>query len=411
MHRYDYGGKTGTDYGQITAVTSGNGDIVFRSDNDIYLEGSLVDANSGAITFAADGSIYIGPTRISSSFEGRDGQWKVDRSDMTLLTSSLTAKDAIELVAKGSITLDAAEITSSEGHIKILAGLGITIQDSLESAQYQKKGRFGKRNIQESGYQTFAIRSLLDAGKGINLSSAMGDITLKAVDIKSQKGANVEAKGGKVNLLLAKENDHYNYNSVRKGNFTTKTKSEGHEKETAIANTIVGGLQVQAAQGVHVEYEGMDEGSCEEYIHSKDVPPKSINGLDECAVANIEAISEMEGMGWMASVLEDAENNPELYSWEEIKLASKSWSESKTSLTPAMVAMITIAVAFYAGPAAGSLVGSTGGTFAAAAMQAGLTGLITQGTLAIANGAVDGGRFEEAFEALDNDQTWKNLAI
>lgn len=421
VHRYDLGGNAGQGYGEVTEVIGSSsigseiGSIIVKSDSDIIIRGSHVEALQGAITFAADGSIYIGPERVSTSFNGREGKWKVDRSDLTYVTSSLSAQDTIKLIAKGQITIDAAEIISSQGHIDILAGLGISIIDQLETHQYNKKyskkGRFGQKKKKTlSGYQTFAIRSVLDAGKGIKLHAVTGDIILKAADIRSAEGAQVKATDGQVSLLLSKETDHYSYSSVKNGLATNSTKSSGHQKETAVYPTIVGGLKIDAFKGVNIEYGGLKDQDCDGYLREHQL--LDIDGLDACAQANIEAIGSMEGMGWMKDVLASAEANPEQYNWNEIKLASKTWSKSNTSISPALVAVITIVVAIYAGPLAANFVAGAGaGTAVSAALAAGLTGLVTQGTIAIGNGAVNGGRYGEAFAGLDNDDTWRNLAI
>lgn len=407
VQHFDLGDRSGSFYGEITSI-SANGNIYLKSKTDAILQGVRVNAGDEIVIYA-EGNIYIGGIEFTTSFDGKENGYSVQRTAIDYLQSSLTAEDNIKLIANGTITLDAAEIVSTNGHLEILAGLGITVQDHLEQFQYQKKGKFGKRKITESGYQTFAIRSLLDAGKGVKLNSQFGDINLKAVDIRSKDGTTVTASNGKVNLLLTKENDHYNYQSVKKGLLTTKVKTKGHENETAITNTVIGGFQVEAAQGVYVEYEGMSGESCDDFVAENKTNP--VVGLDQCAVANIEAIAKIDGMGWMKTILDDAEQNPDLYNWKEIKIASKSWSDSKTSLSPAAMAIITIVVAAYAGPAATGIIGGVGGTAASAAMAAGLSALITQGTMATINGLINDGKFEEAFKELDNDETWRNLAI
>jgi filamentous hemagglutinin len=393
VHRYDLSGNTGTNYGQLTTITSETGDVVLRSYGNIIVEGSLVSANEGAITFAADGSIYIGPIPISSSFEGYEGGWYVDRSDLTYLTSSLSAQDTIKLMASGQITLDAVDIVSSQGGIELLAGLGITILDSMGQHQETAHGRFGKKTIDTSVYQTVAIRSLLDAGKGIKLSSEFGDINLRAVDITSAEGTQVKATNGGVNLLMTTETDHYSYSSIKKDLFTIKTKSYGHNIETGVPNTVVGGFSVEALSGVTVEYTGDPELSVTEQI---DV----LNGL--------------EGLSWMAQLRD--ENSAE---FSEVLLLDDSWYESDTTLSPAAIAVITIAVAVAAGPAAGSISSTVGGASTAAAVgstaAAGLgaaagaafTSLVSTAVVSLANG----NSLESTLKSLSSKDNLRSLAI
>ncbi|WP_444935422.1 DUF637 domain-containing protein [Microbulbifer sp. JMSA004] len=383
VHRYDFGNETGGFFGEVTSI-SASGDLLVRSSTNIILQGVTVSAGD-QLTFAANGNIFIGAQNITSSFEGGQGGWYVRRSGVSYLQSKLTAEETIQLIAGGQIVLDAAEIVSDRGHIELLAGLGITIEDELETVQSFKKGKFGKRKIEESIYQTIAIRSLLDAGKNIRLHSDFGDITLRAADIKGGLGTEVKAAGGKVNLLMTTETDHYTYSSVKKGLFTVTTKNKGHIKETGVPNTIVGGFAVEALGGVSVEYEGNPELS-----------------LDE----QIAELSKFEGMEWMADV---RASSPEV-DWTAIELQYETWKESNTSITPAFAAVIAIAVACVAGPAIGSFVGEFGGVAVSAAIKAGMTSFVSQATLAAANGLVNGD-VGGAMEDLASSDTLKSLAV
>lgn len=386
VHRYDLGGNTGTTYGQLTTVQSG-GDISFESRGDITVLGSLVEANQGKITFLSDGNILIGSIPISSSFSGRDGQWVVDRSDLTFLQSSLSAEDNIELMARGAITLDAAEIVSSQGAIKILAGLGITIIDALGQSQETAHGRFGKKTIDTSVYQTVAIRSLLDAGKGIQLSTEYGNINLRAVDITSEGGTQVKAKNGGVNLLMTTETDHYSYSSVNKDAFTITTRQRGHNIQTGVMNTVVGGLTVEALSGVTVEYEGD--------------PNLSEN-------EQIALLSQSEGMQWLADIHNDPEVSAEFNS---IILEFKTWSETNRSLSPAAMAVIAIAVAVAtsgAGAAALGVTGTGAGSLAlGAAANAAFTSIVTTAVSSLAAG----NSLSATLDTLGSDENLEALAI
>ncbi|WNZ57791.1 DNA/RNA non-specific endonuclease [Microbulbifer sp. MKSA007] len=388
VHRYDFGNETGGFFGEVTTI-SADGHLVVRSGSDIVLQGVTVSAGD-ELTFAANGNIYIGTENITSSFEGKQGGWYVQRSGVSYLQSKLTAGETIRLIAGGQIYLDAAEIVSDRGHIELLAALGITIEDELESTQSYKKGKFGKTKIEESVYQTVAIRSLLDAGKNIRLHTEFGDITLKAVDITSIAGTTVNASNGKVNLLTTTETDHYTYSSVKKGLFTVTTKNKGHVIEESVQNTIVGGFAVQALQGLTIEYEGNPDLS-----------------LDE----QIAELSNFEGMEWMADV---RQNFPDA-DWQAIDLAYEQWDESNTSLNAAAMAIITIVVAVVTSGAGAAIIGTTGATASGAAMNAAFTTMINTATIASANATVNGGSFEEVykagFEAVLSKDGIKSIAV
>ncbi|MFA0813638.1 hemagglutinin repeat-containing protein, partial [Microbulbifer epialgicus] len=330
VHRYNLGSLQSERFGPIAEINA-NGDIFFKTSSDITLLGSVVSAGE-TIRFEAGGDIYIGSQQITNHREGSSGSISYQRSTISHLASKVSAADAISMIAQGNILIDASEIVSDNGHIELLAGLGITVEDNLNVTQSYKKGKFGKRKIEESVYQTVAIRSLLDAGKGIRLHSEFGDITLRAADIKSGSGTEVKALGGKVNLLMTTETDHYSYTSVKKGLFTVSTESRGHAIETGIPNSIVGGFSVEAVGGISVEYEGNPELS-----------------LDE----QIAELSKLEGMEWMAEV---RTNFPDA-DWTAIELQYDKWNESSTSISPAFAAVITVAMAVASGGS--SLAGTT----------------------------------------------------
>ncbi|WP_444924590.1 polymorphic toxin-type HINT domain-containing protein [Microbulbifer sp. DLAB2-AF] len=378
VHQYDLGDETGGFFGEVTSI-SAKGNLSVRSHSDIVLNGVTINAGDH-LTFAANGNIEIGGVPLTSSFDGKQGRWYIRKSGVSYLQSKLTAEETIQLIAGGQIALNAAEISSDQGHIELLAGLGITIEDELETTESYRKGKFGKKKIEESVYQTVAIRSLLDAGKNIRLHSDFGDITLKAADIKSGLGTEVNASGGKVNLLLTTETDHYSYSSVKKGLFTITTKNKGHVIENAVPNTIVGGFTVKALRGVSVEYEGDPNLS-----------------LDE----QVQVLSQFEGMEWMAQVRADFPDAD----WTAIELQYEKWNESNTSITPAFAAVISIAMAVVTGGA-----GAAALTWVDAAIAAGMAALETQFVIALANGLVNGD-VAGSMEDMASSDTLKSIAV
>ncbi len=396
VHRYDFGGgNTGGYFGEIASINAVDGSVVLRAYEDILLAGTAVSAGQD-IRFAADGNIYVGTVQIASSYNGEAG-WRTSQgSAIEYLGSKLTAEESIELIANGNVLIDASEIVAGNGHIEILAGLGITIEDELNQSQSYKKGKFGKTKKEISTYKTVAMRSLLDAGKDIRIHSEFGDITLKAVDITSADGASVTAANGKINLLVTKETDHYSYSSVKKKLFTTKTVSKGHEIEAVVPNTIVGGFKADALYGLNVEYEG----------------DKTLTLQEQVA-----ELSKFEGLEWMATVQQDY---PEAQ-WTEIQAKYEVWKESNTSLSAGAMALITVIVAVVTAGAGAAMIGAAGTTAAGtttalgAMMNAGFTAMVSSATIASANATVNGGSIgdvlESGFEAVHSEEGIKKVAI
>ncbi|WP_445365786.1 DUF637 domain-containing protein [Microbulbifer sp. ANSA001] len=378
VHRYNLGQFQSERFGPIAEINA-EGDIYFKTSSDIILQGSVVSAGE-SIRFEAGGDIYIGSQQITNRREGSSGGISYRSSSIAHLASKLSASDTIALIAQGNILIDASEIISDSGHIEILSGLGITIEDNLNVRESYRKGKYGKRKIEESIYQTVAIRSLLDAGEGIRLHSEYGDITLRAADISSEDGTKIQAKNGGVNLLMTTETDQYSYTSIKKGLFTVSVKSEGHVIEKAVTNSIVGGLAVKAFSTVNVEYEG----------------DRSLS-MDE----QIAQLSKMEGLEWMGYVRSEFPNAD----WTAIELQYEEWNESSTSISPAFAAVISIAMAIASG---GSSL--TASSWMQAAVAAGTATLETQLVIALANGIVDGD-IAGSMENLASSETFKGLAV
>jgi filamentous hemagglutinin len=379
VHRYDFGGETGGRYGEITSISSESGNITLRSYGDLNFYGVKVDAGKG-ITIAADGNIKIGSVPLQSSYSGNKNGWSVKRSEVEYLTSKLNAVDTIKILASGKIEISGAEIVSDKGHIELLGALGVTIIDENSQYQSKRKGKFGKKKVDESVYQTVAIRSVLDAGKGIKLSSEFGDITLRSVDFTSQEGTEIKATSGGVNLLMSSETDHYSYSSVKKSMWNTVTRQKGHNKVTGVPNAIVGGLAVEAFNGVVVEFVGD--------------PNLSVSAqLDE--LSNIPAL-------WYLSELRDRDD----VDFEAVLNIDDSWKKSQKTLSPAAIAVITIAVAVAAGPAAGGIATTVGGA-TGVAVSAAFTSLVTTASISLANG----NSIEKTLASLSSDENLRSLAV
>lgn len=383
VYRYGDGYNESTGYSAIAEINATNGNILLRSYEDIIYLGSSSVAG-GEITLTADGNIYIGTQTLYESTSNQRGN--ITTSDVSYLLSSLSAEETIQLIASGQIVIDAAQISSDEGHIEIMAGLGISVIDSIGEYQSQRSGKFGKKDINESVYQTVAIRSVLDAGKGVKLNTDFGDITLRAASIFSKQGVSANAENGSVNLLMTTETDHYSYSAVSEGLFTTTTESRGHNIETGVANAIVGGFTVEALNGITVEYEGDPELTTDQQL---------------------DVIAEMPGMRWV----DDVRYSPDV-DWGGILLEHQEWADKSTSLSPAFAAVVAIAVAVATGGAGAAAAGSIGatGTVASAAVTAGVSSFISQATLAVANGAVNGD-IGGSLESLASSDTLKSLSI
>ncbi|MCG7564579.1 DUF637 domain-containing protein [Pseudoalteromonas sp. McH1-42] len=420
VHRFSNRYERGSRFGQIASVNGDN--IRIHSMGDILVQGGTITGNT--IGLRADGNIRLISQQTSYVNNQPVGEYSQSTSEIKHLTTKLSAKDSIYLMAAGAIELKAAELYADEGVIELLAGQGIFISNEFNQFQKQSNAKWGKTTEEEQEFQTIAIRSALEAGKGVMIASDFGDITLQATQITSGTGTTIDARNGRVNLLLAKEQDHYFYNKVKKGTWKIKTETIQDTVDTAVYNEIIGGVKVHATHGVTLEL-GQYEG--------------------ETLQDTLNTFSGNESLSWMADIYNDPQYNcpsmslpqaPDGYrdfAYEAMqqdpafnncssmldviytKLEEIHKHDKTSSLSPAAMAVIAIAVSVAMGPAGANWIGANGkialavgkGTFSAAALSAGAATLTTQAVSSLANGeGIDG-----AIKSITESDNLRSLAI
>ncbi|MDK2596677.1 DUF637 domain-containing protein [Pseudoalteromonas obscura] len=413
-----------SDYlGSIASINAG-GSISIKTYGDMEFAGATANANGGSITLSADGNIMIGAVKLqnAASFKIRGGH--KTKNGTNYIQSMLTAKDNISLYASGIIEIIASELHADKGVIEILSDNGIYILNEFDEYSGTMDRKWGKTTETEQEFETIAIRSVLDAGKGIVISSEYGDITLKATKITSTQGAEIDAYNGKVHLLLAKQQDHYFYNKVKKGFWKIKTETKQDTVDTAIYNDIIGGVRVNATAGLTLElgqYQGESIADVVNGLSSTkslswmaDIyndpkyacPPQASvttpDGFSDYAYAAIEADPDFKQCNSLLDVV-------------YTKLEKVHKHEKTSNLSPAAMAIIAIAVSVAMGPAGANWIGAEGaiaqavgqGTFSAAALSAGAATLATQAATSIANGeGIDG-----AIKSITESDNLRSLAI
>ncbi|WP_125562689.1 DUF637 domain-containing protein [Pseudoalteromonas rubra] len=390
LHRYNTAYGQGTRLGQIASVDGQN--IRIHSYGDLIVQGGEITGNT--IGLRADGNIRLISQQTSYSSKKEYKGFKETASEVEHLTTKLSAKDSIFLMASGAIELKAAELHADEGVIQILAGQGIFIGNEFNQIEKTTDGKWGKTTEQEQEFQTIAIRSALEAGKGVIIASEYGDVTLQATKIKSGEGAAITARNGKVNLLLAKEQKQYFYNKIKKSTWKIKTETKQDDVERAVYNQIIGGIKVNATHGITLQlgkYEGED------------------------VSAIISGFAGSPTLGWMKQLHKD--NNSYINGNLDIVTTElkKLHIEEKTStLSPAAMAIIAIAVSVAMGPTGMEWLGTEGAIAAAfesaamgSAMSAAAVTLATQAATSLASGNSIG----DTLETMTSSDSLKSLAI
>jgi Possible hemagglutinin (DUF637)/Pre-toxin domain with VENN motif len=106
-----------------------------------------------------------------------------------------------------------------------------------------------------------------------------------------------------------------------------------------------------------------------------------------------DELAKQPGMGW----INDIKNNPSLagkVDWKKIDEAHKNWSYDKTTMTPEMAAVVSLAVAYATGGAGSSI------------LNAGMSTLASQATVSFIN---NGGDLSKVLNDLGSSQSVKGL--
>lgn len=400
---YQFKNQYGTNsrLGQVGTITGNN--ITLRAINDISLIGGSVAAG-GSLTLSADGNIQIVSQQFGNTINTRYSQTSV----IDYFGSKLTAVENINLFAGGTIEINGATIESETGFINMMAQLGIYLDTDTRQRTYTYK----KGSRVEEDFKFEAIRTVIKAGRGVALHTEMGDINIKAASITSADGAEITAENGGVNLLMSKELDYELEQYTKKSLLTIKTVNIGHNIETAVYPTIVGGAQVNATKGIRVEV-GTTKAQQGKQTNLQQLinvgaSPAVLNQLKrDIADTEINAIAQIPGLEFIGTIKSNAP-----VQWDQVVLANDSWHKVDRTLSPAAMAIISIAVAIATNGMGGELLNQAFSQVAAngalgSAASAALTTLASQAAIGVASGKNPG----QILKEMTSKESVKQLAI
>ncbi len=401
---------SGTKLGNISSINSTTGNISLASTGNVTFEGSTATASNGSLTINAGGNISILPLFATYQGQSTQNDWKVNSSSLDVIGSRLSAQEKISLITGGAIEIRASELISAQGGIELLAKQGIYVLNELNQTQVQRVDKIGKTKGTSSTFNTVAVRSVLDAGKGVLLATEEGDVTLRASSLRTNEGVSINAQTGKVKFLLAKEQDHYALNTVRKGTLKIKTVNAGHQIETAQYTTVIGGIQVNALYGVDVEYDTDPNKSFAQHIDDLSQKPGTqwLSTLrnNDCSLL----VSGWDALSAETQDLKSKQLN--CVNWKKIDFINKEWRKTNTTLSPAAMAIISVAVAVATGGS--SLAITNGATLisaqtavTSALANAAFSTLVTQASV----GLISGKGLEGTLKSMLDEDSVKQLAI
>lgn len=390
-----------TRLGQVASISGNN--ITLRAINDISLEGASVAAG-GSLTLSADGNIQVISQQYGDTINTRYSQSSV----VDYFGSKLTAVENINLFAGGTIEVNGATIESETGFVNMMAQMGIYLDTDTRQRTYTYK----KGSRVEEDFKFEAIRSVIKAGRGVALHTEMGDITIKAASITSADGAEITAENGGVNLLMSKELDYELEQYTKKSLLTIKTINIGHNIETAVYPTIVGGAQVNATKGIRVEV-GTTKAQQDKQANLRQLinvgaSQALVNQLKrDIADTEISAIAQIPGLEFIGTIKSNAP-----VQWDQVVLANNSWHKVDRTLSPAAMAIISIAVAIATNGMGAELLNQAFSQIAVngalgSAASAALTTLASQAAIGVASGKNPG----QILEDMTSSDSVKQLAI
>jgi filamentous hemagglutinin len=385
-----------SDYAENIATIESIGNLTINASGNVAVIGGAL-TSGGSLTIESGGNVQI-VTQPVSHYSAQSGTFWSDNSSSTkVIQSALNAED-IAILANGAIQLEGAQL-NSRGFIQLLAGMGIYITNSANSEAFDKSfetasgGIFGNEVSQSEQMQkTEIVRTVIEAGRDVQLTTKLGDIVLRGVDLNSDDLIQVEALNGNVQLLLAREQSFYSYEFHTEDLLLFSDKNRGYNNDRGFYNQITAqqGFLLNASQGVVVEYvdNGVDCGS---------------NAMDDTCIAEIvNSLSASPEFGWLQSVYET--NRAEL-TWQPVKDALDSWNYSNQGLTKAGAILVSITVGAVLGPGISELVAAAG-PIASPVLTAGLTSMSVKASTSLLGNGFD---ISATLDELGSDDYVKSL--
>ncbi|MBN3495779.1 DUF637 domain-containing protein [Vibrio neptunius] len=383
--RLDYGHGFSETFNQIGTISS-LGNLNIYTSGDVVSHGGRF-SSQGSLEIEAGGNIILVPQESKNQRAESGERWSDGESSLVNLQTSLSAVDTLSLIAGGEVFIQGAAL-ESQGLLQILAGHGITLKSAADLRSYERKfeaesgGMFGtKESESESATEAEIVRTLLKAGQSMLLSTENGNVLLEAVTIDNKGMSKIIAENGSIDFELAKLLETYSHEQSFEGSLSFRHQGNGYQREVAYYSEFInnGGLLLDGAHGVRIQ---VAAGS---------------NNLDH----TLAELAQTPDLAWM----QDIRNNPE-YSdvdWQSIELVMEQWDYDQSGLTPAAMAILSIAMAVATGPGGLAIAGpGAGATITisnaalAAAVNAGFGSLVVQTSASLlANGFDVGATMEQ----------------
>jgi filamentous hemagglutinin len=381
--------RTGTIVGAMSKIEAGQS--IRLQAPVVSIEGAqlLAEGPNSKIKIEAE-RLNIGPAEAFAREAYADGRLQYDVSRNLLLLSNIQSAGSIDITATDTAFIRAATLSAGDS-IRIHAGeLFITSGQvrSQDSGQLNKSG-FTKSTTQWDHIALTQLPSVVDAGRYLELTSHVGDISITASILKGPTTAFQSA--GQI-LINAAYDERYDSVSKQSGNLIiTKSRSTGAQSNTVVPTEIYADdLSMLSKKGIVLQFNRSgDDGN-----------PVSI---DE----SIDRLSQFKGLAY----LKELKDRPDVQ-YQGIEETFRNWNYRQVGLSGPAAAVIVLALTLVVpNPISLSQLGLSG--------LSGFSGALVTGSQVALNGLVkatatsfltNGFDVRAALRSIGSDESLKALA-
>lgn len=343
---------------------------------DILLEGNVrIDASTGDVDLEASQNAFMDGSQKSSTSKIWYGK-KKSRTTTNIFNNNAVTTDIqsnnISLIADGSINLTAGKILNL-----------YAIEDVNKSSTEIKKRsswlgvRYDKGNTSDTRQELSQLPVKLIGGSTLLEGTVFK--TLKPADIKVGVGKYAD-NTAQVILVPITNQINTTHNQEKESTVWQKTVEKRDTVTTAQLPKFNQTPTMTGPDGKFLNIEIPVDVDVSENNKAKTTIQKSQKELGKIALN----LSKQPGYEYLAELDKKNEIN-----WAQVNLIQEHYEFEQEGLTPAGIALLTLAVAWAAGPAATSISASLGGGAAGTAAGAGFMSLSNQAAIAFTNNQGD----------------------
>ena len=384
-HRHKGGGflskKTRTTRDTLEQTTaqgttlSGNR-VTVLAGHDLTLTGSNVVSDRGTelaaqrdltleAATATRAETRYAATNKKTGLAGRQRTIEATNQEITLHASTIAGGAGVSLTALGVVDIAASQLSSTGGDIRIEGG-AVSIRSGLNqhNAEYREtrkktgvnfkdiagtftpgEGMGFKSALAQDNADTRLVAATLDA-QHITIRSTLSDIALTAIEAnaRGQTGAETGQQPGTLTLDAAHD--------LALASLATVTYRSTDHKKKDLAWQSVKGSGAQDETTRYTRLNAAEIGLAAGHRITADMSVKDSVGI----------LARTPGMAWLRQL--DAPALAGKIDWQSIEETHKKWDYKQQGLTPAAAVVVAVAVTYFTAGAGSAALGTTATTAA-----------------------------------------------